>query len=110
MPDALLFYANNFLVLIHDHARLLTNWIPGAAGGICEKFMSFRDGYAVKERSLNTGIVTFLNYNRHVPPLVSQLAFAHEVGHNFGAQVDPSNTCKYWYYLGFGVFSGKVNF
>jgi len=59
----------------------------GSAGGICEKFTKFREGLSLRHRSLNTGIVTFLNYNRLVPPKVSQLAFTHEIGHNFGASV-----------------------
>ena len=46
----------------------------GANGGICS-------------RSLNTGIVTLLNYGRRVPEGVSHLTFAHELGHNFGSQV-----------------------
>ena len=56
----------------------------GAAGGICEKATTFRDG---KKKSLNTGVVTFAQYSKQVPRKVSQLTFPHETGFNFGAVV-----------------------
>lgn len=58
--------------------------IPGSSGGICEKSKLYSDG---KKKSLNTGIITVQNYASHVPPKVSHITFAHEVGHNFGSPV-----------------------
>ena len=40
-----------------------------------------------QEKSLNTGLVSIINYNKEVPSAVSHVTFAHEVGHNFGSQV-----------------------
>ena len=62
----------------------------GVAGGICEKSTTFRDG---KKKSLNTGVVTFVNYRRKIPQKVSQIVFAHQTGHNFGSPV--SLCCSY---------------
>lgn len=56
----------------------------GVAGGICETSKLFQDG---RKKTLNTGLVTFINYNKQVPSRVSEITFAHELGHNFGAQV-----------------------
>lgn len=53
--------------------------------GVCSEYHYF------EERSLNTGFVTFedLFGLRRFPPLLSQLVFAHEIGHSFGADHDP---------------------
>lgn len=64
-----------------------------AAGGICEKYQSFPEGMRKVKKSLNTGILTLVNFNKRVPPKVSQLTFAHEVGHNFGSPHDKGVQC-----------------
>ncbi|KAH0554944.1 hypothetical protein KQX54_014049 [Cotesia glomerata] len=51
------------------------------AGGVCEKNGHYRGSM----KSLNTGIITLLNYGKHVPPAVSHVTLAHEIGHNFGS-------------------------
>jgi disintegrin and metalloproteinase domain-containing protein 10 len=38
-------------------------------------------------KSLNCGIVTIMNYQSRVTELATSITFAHEVGHNFGAEV-----------------------
>ncbi|XP_046982630.1 disintegrin and metalloproteinase domain-containing protein 10 isoform X1 [Schistocerca americana] len=70
----------------------------GASGGICEKFKTYTETigglYHSTKRSLNTGIITFVNYNSRVPPKVSQLTLAHEIGHNFGSPHDYPAECR----------------
>lgn len=56
----------------------------GAAGGICDNFVDYGGG---KKRSYNTGVVTLKLYGRFTPPRVSEITFAHELGHGFGSQV-----------------------
>ena len=58
-----------------------------ASGGICEKYKEYTENGRRIKKSLNTGVVTLVNYNARVPPKVSTLTFAHEVGHNFGSPV-----------------------
>lgn len=54
-----------------------------AAGGICDK----HNDYNGKERSYNTGVVTMKLYGRFTPPRISEITFAHELGHGFGSEV-----------------------
>lgn len=67
-----------------DNTRAFSAPTTGSSGGICEKSNLYSDG---KRKSLNTGIITVQNYGSHVPPKVSHITFAHEVGHNFGSPV-----------------------
>ncbi|XP_077520004.1 disintegrin and metalloproteinase domain-containing protein 10-like [Amblyomma americanum] len=70
-------------------------------GGICEKnrpSVDLKPGtteYRQYHLSLNTGIVTFLNYNNPVSQSVSEITFCHEMGHNFGSPHDapPGVSC-----------------
>ncbi|KAK7913093.1 hypothetical protein WMY93_013304 [Mugilogobius chulae] len=76
-----------------DDGVLGLAWVgapSGSSGGICEKSKLYSDG---KRKSLNTGIITVQNYASHVPPKVSHITFAHEVGHNFGSPHDSGIVC-----------------
>lgn len=55
----------------------------GSSGGICEGRVSL----SVGQRSLNTAIVTYLNYGSRQPRGVVTITVAHEFGHNFGSSV-----------------------
>ncbi|XP_020898884.1 disintegrin and metalloproteinase domain-containing protein 10 [Exaiptasia diaphana] len=74
-----------------DNGVLGLAWVGDItnAGGICEKMRTFQNG----KKSLNTGVVTFINYGKAVPQRVSEITFAHEVGHNFGSPHDSSAAC-----------------
>ncbi|XP_059386030.1 disintegrin and metalloproteinase domain-containing protein 10 isoform X1 [Carassius carassius] len=76
-----------------DDGVLGLAWVgapSGSSGGICERNKQYSDG---KKKSLNTGIITVQNYASHVPPKVSHITFAHEVGHNFGSPHDSGSDC-----------------
>ncbi|XP_035992257.1 disintegrin and metalloproteinase domain-containing protein 10 [Fundulus heteroclitus] len=76
-----------------DDGVLGLAWVgspSGSSGGICEKNRLYSDG---RRKSLNTGIVTVQNYGSHVPPKVSHITFAHEIGHNFGSPHDSGLEC-----------------
>ena len=60
-----------------------------ASGGVCEIWKEYSENGRRVYKSLNTGIVTLVNYGSRVPPKVSTLTFAHEIGHNFGSPVLP---------------------
>ena len=81
-----------------DRGILGLAWVasPGnIPGGICTRRRSgvFHKKPTVKG-SLNTGIVTFVNYHVRVPQKVTEVTFAHELGHNFGSPHDFPRHCK----------------
>ncbi len=63
----------------HTHTHCL--------GGICENIQTFSGDGVTQSLTLNTGIVTILNYNARIPSPISALTFAHQAGHNFGSTV-----------------------
>jgi hypothetical protein len=56
-------------------------------GGICEK--PAKDIYEGQRviKTLNTGMITVINHNTRTSALMTELTFAHEVGHSLGAEV-----------------------
>ena len=79
--EAFLFTDRNF-----EGGILGLAWIGSTStdGGICSKHRDYGGG---KKRSYNTGLVTMKLYNQFTPPKVSEITFAHELGHGFGSQV-----------------------
>lgn len=67
----------------------------GRAGGMCDP----RRG----SKSYNTAVVTFTLHGKNSPPKVSEITFAHEVGHSFGAEVN----CDY---IQLSSFSRRVSY
>ena len=55
----------------------------GQPGGICDPYAKYGEIW----KTYNTGVITFQLYNREAPPLITEITFAHELGHSFGAQV-----------------------
>ncbi|XP_064463693.1 disintegrin and metalloproteinase domain-containing protein 10-like [Ornithodoros turicata] len=72
---------------------------PFTTGGMCELFaqslmMSSGEVHVTETfQSLNTGIISFLNYNYFVPLLLSEITVAHEIGHSFGSPHDTEPKC-----------------
>ena len=87
----LLFRSQSSLPLIFDKKKETFYFLGylslGAAGGICEAWKQYVENGQRVWKSLNTGIITLINYGNRVPPKVSILAFTHEVGHSFGSPV-----------------------
>ena len=56
-------------------------------GGICER--PVKDIYEGQRviKTLNTGMITVINHNTRTSALMTDLTFAHEVGHSLGAEV-----------------------
>ncbi|XP_065646645.1 disintegrin and metalloproteinase domain-containing protein 10 isoform X2 [Hydra vulgaris] len=66
------------------------SWIAyqyGQPGGICDPYANYGGIW----KTYNTGLVTVRLYNREAPMAITEISFAHELGHSFGAQHDPAN-------------------
>ena len=61
----------------------ICNFSAGGAGGICDQYQMINSVM----KSLNSGILTNLNYGKTVALKVTDITLAHEIGHNFGSQV-----------------------
>lgn len=61
----------------------------GFAGGACQKPVTING----QQQSLNSGMVTLISYGQRIPLVVSQVTFAHEVGHALGSTHDNSSQC-----------------
>ena len=70
-----------------DSGVLGLAWVAEASGGnrggICEESIILSG----ERRSLNTAIVTLLNYGQRQARSVTEITIAHEFGHNFGSPV-----------------------
>ncbi|KAI5609866.1 disintegrin and metalloproteinase domain-containing protein 10 isoform X1 [Silurus asotus] len=75
---------------------------PDNWGGICSKPVHNKDG---QTSSLNTGLITLMNFGRYLLPKFVQLTFAHELGHSVGAPHDEGSDCG-----DLGVTEGKGYF
>ncbi|CAN8002266.1 unnamed protein product, partial [Ixodes hexagonus] len=72
-------------------------YVAGQTGdaGICGKFTSAveQDSGSTNAMSFNTGMMTFVNHNFHMPDRVTQVLFSHELGHSFGSPHDYPSEC-----------------
>lgn len=74
------------------------SWIgkPSGPGGICEKYKPYTNKDKHIWKSLNTGVVSIVNYNKRIPQRVSEITFAHEVGHSLGSPHDNRGECYHF--------------
>ncbi|XP_065302817.1 disintegrin and metalloproteinase domain-containing protein 10-like isoform X4 [Dermacentor albipictus] len=68
--------------------------LPNEPGGACEKFRTVTTRWGRKRLALNTGAITFLLHGGSVVPAVSEVTFAHEIGHSYGSLHDSTPECR----------------
>lgn len=81
-------FLNRFFGKLRDEWVWQWLHVSDTAGGICQQYTKYSEASNFVYRSLNTGIITLVNYGNRVPNRVSQLTLAHEIGHNFGSPVN----------------------
>lgn len=100
------------LTMNEEFRNLSKNIFSDTAGGICQQYTKYSEASNFVYRSLNTGIITLVNYGNRVPNRVSQLTLAHEIGHNFGSPVDfnfhVSFVYFFFYFFWTIVFPGHI--
>ena len=70
-------------------------WVasPKSSGGICDKNKQHTENGDRQSKSLNTRVITAVNYGRELSPRISYLNFAHQMGHSLGAQHYTGSIC-----------------
>jgi len=76
-----------FFIKFNLNEKKLIFFYSDSRGGICEK--PARDIFEGQRiiKTLNTGIITVINHHTRISALMTELTFAHEVGHSLGAEV-----------------------